>query len=227
MTIIAVLSTSSFMGVSLSEPVTFATDLMLALACYIFCVLTRKRIANPLSRRSWQWFFGMLGASTFLGGLGHLLLVNTGPDLLLSWLLGGLAIFFFEISAMSLIMSRRLRILFIACFCVKLIVFWIYILVYGNFAGVKIYGTLGLVFIVFAIHLINFLRSHALGSVYMMIGIVLTILSALIHSMRFAISERWFNHNDLSHVIVLASLFAIYQGAVKLKFHVEESTSKR
>lgn len=215
---VAIQLTHVFIGLSLSEPVTFFTDLLIAVSCCVFCSLIRKNIANRCSRNYWQLFFGTLAVSTFTGGVGHLLRVYTGTNLLLcSWLLAGVAIFFFEMNAMSLIANRRLRLLLSAFLVVKLIVFVIYTLVYGNFTGVKIHAALGLLFVVFFIHLISFLRFHASGSVFIMIGIVLSTLSAFVHSMRFTISERWFNHNDLSHVIVLVSLFILYQGAGKPK----------
>jgi hypothetical protein len=217
MTIIATQLASNHTGVTLSEPVTFFTDLLITLACCVFWILMRKNIVNPYSKRYWLWFFPTLGASTLLGGLGHLLYMYAGTNLLLcSWLLSGLAIFFFEMDSISLVSSCRLRISLGASLIMKLIAFWIFTLVYGNFIAVKIHAALGLLFIVFVIHLVNFLRSHALGSVFIIIGIVLATSSALIHSMRFTVSERWFNHNDLSHVVVLASLLAIYQGAVRL-----------
>jgi hypothetical protein len=83
MTITTIRSTSYFIGLTLSEPVTFLTDLMISVACFLFCILMHKSAVNRNSRHYWQWFFGTLGVSTFLGGLGHLLLVHTGTYLLL------------------------------------------------------------------------------------------------------------------------------------------------
>jgi hypothetical protein len=209
-------STVIFMSLSLSEPVTFVTDLAITVACIMFFMLIRKGTENRHSIHYMQWFFGTLGVATFLGGLGHLLLVYGGTVLLLfSWLLSGLAIFFFENQSLLLVSNYRLLMSLRAFLILKLVVFGIYTLSYRNFTGFEIHAALGLLVIVFVIHLINFLRYSASGSLLIIIGIVLTSLSALTHSMRFAISEQWFNHNDISHVIVLASLCAIYQGAIK------------
>jgi hypothetical protein len=202
------------MSLSFSEPITFLTDLLITTACIIFIGLIRKKAPSPPSIHPWQWFFATLGLASFLGGVGHLLFLYIGPNLLLaSWLLSGFAIFIFERISISLISRQVLRTgltIFISC---KFIAFVIFSLVYRSFTGVKVHAALGLLLIVLAIHTANFIRSRSSGSVWIIIGIFLMALSALIHSLRLALDDKWFNHNDLGHVIVLAGLFAIYKGA--------------
>jgi len=206
------------MSLSLAEPVTFLTDLMITAACLILINLIRKNMPGARSSHPWQWFFGTMAIASFLGGMGHLLFEYVGTNLLLvSWLLSGLAVFLFEKISLSLVADERLRAGLKIFIIGKLIAFGIYSVIYRSFTGVKVHTALGLLFIVLAVHLANFLRSRASGSLWIITGILLTTLAALTHSVRLVMGEKWFNHNDLSHVIVLASLCAIYKGAVRLE----------
>jgi hypothetical protein len=195
---------------------TFVTDLLITAACVVCGGLLHTRVPDRRSRRRWQWFFGTLGVATALGGTGHLLSGCTGQRVLLaSWLVGGVAVFLFEIVSISLIATPILRRTLHAVVAGKLVAFVVYSMVSRRFIGVVVDGALGLVFVVAVIHVANIARSRSIGSVWIVVGIVLAALAALAHILHLAISERWFDHNDVGHVILVASLFAICRGAIR------------
>jgi hypothetical protein len=202
--------------VSLSEPTTFVTDLLITAAC-VGCVgLLRTRAPDRRSRYHWQWFFGTLGVASALGGAGHLLFAYTGQSLLLaSWTLSGVAVFIFETLSISLISNGVLPRTLGGVVTCKLMAFVAYSIVSRSFTGVVVDAALGLVLIVAPIHVANIVRSRSSGSVWIVVGIFLAALAALTHAMRVAVSEQWFNHRDVSHVILVASLLAICRGAIQ------------
>jgi hypothetical protein len=202
--------------VSLSEPTTFVTDLLITAACVVAVGLLHTRAPDGRSRYHWQRFFGTLGVASALGGTGHLLFASAGRSLLLaSWIFSGVAVFMFETLSISLISNTVLRRTLGGVVACKLVAFVAYSIVSWSFTGVVVDAALGLVFLVAPLHVANIVRSRSSGSVWIVVGIFLAVLAAVTHAMRVAISEQWFNYRDVSHVILVASLLAICRGAIQ------------
>ncbi len=52
-----------------------------------------------------------------------------------------------------------------------------------------------------------------MGVVKLMLGVGVGLVSAFVFSYEWGLGP-WFNHNDLSHVILSYSAFTVYKGAV-------------
>ncbi len=81
------------------------------------------------------------------------------------------------------------------------------------FSAVKYYTIFGMVMVVGSLCYVIYQKTDSRGVVKVMIGVGVGILSALIFSFEWGLGP-WFNHNDISHVILSFSAFSVYKGAV-------------
>ena len=85
-----------------------------------------------------------------------------------------------------------------------------------NFKFVQFHSFYGLVCIVFPFHLYVYSKTKNLGSKWTLEGIFVMMLGAPAFNIPIIIHE-FFNHKDLSHVIIMASTYCLYKGALNLK----------
>lgn len=81
----------------------------------------------------------------------------------------------------------------------------------GNFLIIKIHAAIALLYS-FIVHYIVYRRTEEKGSGLVVLGIFISFLPIIVHSLKFSIDE-WFNYKDIAHVIMIISLVVIYKGA--------------
>jgi len=81
----------------------------------------------------------------------------------------------------------------------------------NKFLLVKIHAGIVLVFSLIVYSLYD--TRNDPGSKYIVSGILVAFLSIVTHSLKINIHE-WFNYKDISHVIMIVSLYLIYKGVV-------------
>lgn len=80
----------------------------------------------------------------------------------------------------------------------------------NEFVLVKIHAAIVLVFTLIVYSL--YTTRYDPGSKYIVFGILVAFMSIVTHSLKINLHE-WFNYKDISHVIMIASLYLIYKGA--------------
>jgi hypothetical protein len=80
------------------------------------------------------------------------------------------------------------------------------------FSPVKYYSIFGLVIVVGSLSYYVFLKTRKRGVTVLMAAVGIGFISALVFSFEWGLSP-WFNHNDISHVILSFSVFGMYKGA--------------
>ena len=58
-------------------------------------------------------------------------------------------------------------------------------------------------------------RWHEPGATWLIAGVVVSLIAGLVQALRVS-PHRWFNHNDLFHVIEIAALYLFYRGGLLL-----------
>ena len=81
------------------------------------------------------------------------------------------------------------------------------------FSPVKYYTIFGMVVMVGSLCYYIYRKTGSRGVLVLMGAVGVGILSAIIFSFEWGLSP-WFNHNDISHVILTFSAFSVYKGAV-------------
>ena len=79
------------------------------------------------------------------------------------------------------------------------------------FSTVKIYSIFGLVIVVGSLSYYIYKKTRKRGVVIMMAALGIGFISALVFSFEWGLSP-WFNHSDISHVILSFSAFGMYKG---------------
>ena len=85
-----------------------------------------------------------------------------------------------------------------------------------NFFFVEAHAAYGLLVIVSSFELFIYLKTKNEGSRLLLIAVAISALAATVHLTKFTV-HIWFNHLDLSHVLMAGAAYVFYLGAVKIK----------
>jgi hypothetical protein len=192
--------------------VVFTNFIFLVLAVCFFSGLIRHS-RQPYARQM-AFFILTLGISTGFGAVAH------GAH----YLLGSL--FFDTVFFLSNAFS-----LFSVYFCFRasytyytpvsnkyiigVVIGWIAVMMAfslfkGEFLLIKIHAGIVLIYAL-AVHYLVYRRTHEKGSRIIIIGILISFLSIIVHSFKISLSE-WFNYKDIAHAIMIITLSVIYCG---------------
>ncbi len=213
-------------GIRILEPVTAITDLMLGL----FCIWFYRRLALPVKShpllRFWRLFFLSIGISTLLGTVAHgLRFYMNEPTFKAVWMLMNLTsivssyfllLATIEIQFRNPEMIRRMQhiSLLITLLLVSVTMY------FNDFNLIKIYA--GLIILIALITHFSTYKKGIKGSGYITFGFTFSLSSIWVHTQQLSIDD-YFNFKDISHVIMLISLYFIFMGAM-LKTRLSRDT---
>ncbi|HUP45385.1 MAG TPA: hypothetical protein VM779_07715 [Thermoanaerobaculia bacterium] len=178
----------------MAEPMTVATDYLLAIAAIVFGVRLWRAGA-----RMWAVAFFATAAAAILGGTYH------GWPALPLWKPA-----VYAVGIASLFLLAGLGRAFLLLAIVKFTVYAAWMAVHDDFRYV-IYDY-GLTLAILAIYAIAKIRDA--GSRWVLASIGVSVIAAAVQQSGFAI-HRHFNHNDLYHLMQIAALWLLYRGGVR------------
>jgi len=208
------------MGISIGEPVTFTTDLLIAVVCFYACYRLQQGNKNGKAQMYFKYYFLCLGFSTFFAGLfGHAFQDVLGP----SWKVPGWLFSMFAVSAfegMSYshakeVLPTALRKVFPIGIFIQLLVFLSLLLYTINFQYVIIHSTISLAVIGLLLHAYVGWTSRSVGSQWVIVGILVTGISSYVFANKISYG-LWFNHMDISHVVIALGTWVFMIGAERL-----------
>lgn len=205
-------------GIRIDEPVTSITDILVTVVCWYAWGRLRK-IESPLPELFYfRWFFLLMGLATLLGGvLGHAFQYAISFEWKLpGWLISMISITVLERAVIfhsrSILKASTVR-FFFWFNIVELLVFAFLAFSQLDFRFVEYHSAYGLLVVVFGFCLHNWIRGYRPDFVrQMMVGVVLSVLAALIFINKIAVSE-WLTHADISHVLMAGTAVYFYRGA--------------
>ncbi|MFH0755695.1 MAG: hypothetical protein V2B15_00215 [Bacteroidota bacterium] len=206
------------LNVRIDEPITTATDLILAAVCfYAFYRISQQENTGRI-QRYFKFYFLTLGLGALFGGLiGHAFLYSLPPSWkLLSWIftLASVAIIGFALIELSRPLIRPAVSRTVARINLVIMFFALFYTMWTlAFSAVKYYTIFGMVVVVGFLSFVVFQKTRDRGVMMLMFGITVGLLSAVVFSYEWGLGP-WFNHNDLSHVILSFSALSLYKGAV-------------
>jgi hypothetical protein len=201
---------------ALSEPVTAISDLLLTLLCLSVCKLLQRMSGKNSAITYWQlFFFGMslsVLTGVFVHGFRH---YQTEEQHYLTWMLmnsiTGCSVYFAQLAtSRSVLKDTRQGNILRMIAQVQILVYLTCLFFIHSFMVVKIQIAAGMV-PVMVIYIMNY-RKGGKGGGWIGLGIGLSFFSAVFHTLKLSINERWFNYNDLSHVFITASFIMIAAG---------------
>ena len=202
----------------IDEPITAVTNLLFAGLC-LFAFLNTKEQKQFIGPNLYRWFFLGIGLSAVIAAfIGHGFLYYFGfKAKIYGWEANVLGVAFAQTAAIYHTKSSIKQSLFkpllilnyIQIGCAIILTYTIF-----SFLVVEIHSAISLLFIVCVLEGIHYKKTKSKLSKYMLIGVGVTILAVLVHLLKLAVSV-WFNHLDLSHIILCGSMYYFYKG-VKL-----------
>jgi hypothetical protein len=204
----------------IDEPVNMLTDLIVSAVCFYALFQLRKRSFTGRTFLYLQWYFGLLGLATLLGGLlGHGFLYAFS----FAWKLPGWIVSMFSVALIerSSIEHAKSRIapavgnFFLVLNILELLTVMSVTIYTLNFGWVEFHSGYGLLAVVLPFHGYVFLKSRDQGSAMMMVGVSIASVAAVIYMNEISISP-WFNYIDISHVLMAVAVYVFYRAALKL-----------
>lgn len=204
-------------NIRIDEPITTATDLLLAAVCFYAFFRIRKLETTVRIKWYFKYYFLTLGFGTFFGGiLGHAFLYQLSPYWkLVSWILILLSVACIVHALVELAkplvkpaftrVALRMNLLILTL--AVIVTIWTL-----AFSAVKFYTIFGMLIVVGSFSYYIYQKTGSRGVVRLMVAVVLALMAAFVFSYEWGFSP-WFNHNDISHVILSFSALIIYKGA--------------
>ncbi len=217
-------------GVTILEPITVLTNLLIAFTCFFAYMQLRKQAVPTKSSKLLQFFFMAMGIASVLGGiLGHGFLYAVGKyGKIPGWYASMLAVAFFERSAIEHarpLMHPNTAKFFSVFNYLEIAGFMLAALLSLQFRFVEIHATYGLFVVVFCLELFVYAKQKDAGSLYVFAGTFFAALAALTHAYKFGLNE-WFTYNDTSHVIMVAAVYCYYLGGANFNFYAAADRRK-
>jgi hypothetical protein len=209
-------------GLVISEPMTMATDYLIALLAW-WCgarILASASDNNNRSRQAWGLSFLITGFGALLGGTSHgfaTYLNDTAMNL--TWKGATYSIGFSMLFALAgtirgAKISRPVRQLFNALAVLGFVIYAFWIMTNDSFLSVIIYYLSAMVFIA-ALQIRALFGYQPASAKWLLTGVVVTLVGAYIQQSGIDL-HRNFNHNDLYHIVQMAGLYLLYRGAALL-----------
>lgn len=206
---------------TIHEPMTFATDLILAGATLYWGgkLWTSGRRTDVTARRWWGVGFIASGLSALSGGIYHGLGVQAGE--LLRFVLWKGTVYGIGVAGLGLLLGAvgaihpRLRRWFVLFGVGKFVVYSVWMSTHNEFRFV-VYDYAPTLLIILALQLCLWLHTRKQSSVMIGGGIVLSFVAAAIQLLKIA-PHPHFNHNDLYHLIQLLAFWLLYRGGMNLE----------
>ena len=190
------------------EPGTFISDIIMAVAC-LFFFISLKKVSITKFHKHLSHYFLFMALSSFVGAFAHGFYLYTGKFLhFITWMLTGIAIYFVEYGVSQ---NLKKQDKFINFSRIQLIIYVLLTTYFLDFTVVKINIALGLLGIVVPILTVRILRFGEKYYLYCILGIILAIVPALMHQVKFAFGGI-FNMNDLSHFVLILCQFLLFIG---------------
>lgn len=202
-------------GLRIDEPITTLTDFLFAAVC-LFAYFNTKEHSHLKGPNLYRWFFFGTGISALISALmGHAFLYRFGFGAkIIGWEANAIgasvaqfAAMYHARSSISEITFKRLLLInyleVIAALVLTAIIF--------SFVVVEIHTAYGLLGMVTVLESIHYKKTRSVLSRNMLIGVGIAVLAVLVHIFKLAISV-WFNHLDLSHIIMCIAMYMMYRG---------------
>lgn len=208
------------LNLRIDEPVTLLTDLLLAMICFYAFFRIRNRDHKWKFHGYFSLYFLVLGLAALTGGfLGHAFQYRLAEGWkLVSWTLTllSVAIMVHALLAVSMpaIKKRIAGMISVlnALICLLAIIMTVRSM---DFTPVKYYSVFGLVILAGSISCYLYKRTGNRGLLKLMGGVGIGLFTAIIYSLEWGISH-WFNHRDVSHIILCFSVYIVYKGVIQM-----------
>lgn len=202
-------------GLRIDEPITTLTDLIVAAVGFIGYY---KTISHENTRQIslYRYFFLLTAISTLIAAfVGHAFGYHFGTEKrMIGWVIGIGGVAFAQFAVLYNTRNSIGKTLFRALFffnVAELATTVVMFIIYRSFIIVEIHSAFGLVLMVSVLEAVHYAKTKSHLSRNMMAGVGLAIAAVICHIAELAFGI-WFNHLDLSHLLMATALYVMYKG---------------
>jgi hypothetical protein len=217
-------------GVTILEPSTVLTNLIIAAACfYAYNNLKKKNLTITKTQLYISYFFLLMGVATVIGGvIGHAFLYTTGLyGKIPGWYISMAGVALFERAAIDHgrpFMNKKTGQFFSALNYLEITIFMTLSLIKLNFVFVVLHAFYGLFIVVFCFETFVYRKTKNTSFKYVLMATVFGFLAILCHAFQLSIN-KWFNYNDVSHLEMTVAIIFYYKAALHIQ--VYQSNDKK
>lgn len=209
-----------YFGIRIDEPVTTFTDLIVSAVCfYAFFQLHKISLKNKVHWNLKYYFLSMALATLIGGVIGHgFLYLFSFAWKLPGWLTSMFSIALLERASILYakpLVKPKVGNFFAWMNIIELSTFVIVTFSTLNFFFVEVHSAYGLLVIVTSFNFVVYRKRKSEASKLFLIAVGVSAISALIFMNEIGIS-KWFNHYDISHILMSISAFIFYKGSLKM-----------
>ncbi len=202
-----------FAGVIFSEPVTAFGNLILAAVC-VYSFLQVRKVEDFSGKVPWSYFFLSLGTATFIGVFTHLFSHYNPTWLrLIGWCFSGLTAYFAQAASIQQLTKEKTGTLMLIS-KVEFVLFLIALYWFQTFGVVLVITVISLL-TVLGVQGYGVISSVLKGSEWILIGFIVSALTAVGRLMNLSIHPVWFNHHDVAHLLMVFAALLILFGVKK------------
>ncbi|RMG74418.1 MAG: hypothetical protein D6722_02505 [Bacteroidetes bacterium] len=203
---------------------------MITAAVCIWAFFQLKKVGRPEKEyRYFARYFLFMGIGVgFAGIIGHGFLYLVTPAWkAIGWTCSSLGVLFLELSSLESVapsLKPSSKRVFQGIFFLQWLVFMA-LIIYPDtrsFEVVKMNSGIGIAGFSLALQFFRFSQTRERGRAILMLGIVLGFLPAMVFSYEIAL-HRWFNHHDISHVLMALDMYIIFLGGRQLAAGEEDA----
>ena len=203
-------------GIIITEPFTWLTNWLLAAFDFYFAHMLFHSKSSDKQARYWSMFFVFMGIASMTGGTAHGFINYVGNNFhLVAWILTGIAVFAAQLSALEIVKDARVYSPLKWFIILELLIMTASVVIYQSFESVRINSALALVGIVLPIQIYGYKFLGMRRNGIIAIGIISNVVPALIAANKYSYN-RWFNFNDVSHIVMIVCFYIIYLGAKQI-----------
>lgn len=202
-------------GLNITEPVTVFTDFFVSAVAFFICRRFKKHTDKP-SFLYWNFFFFFIGLSSLVGALSHGLKFYVSERVFVYlWLtmqvLTGVAMYFAQRSTVATFFKNTDSEAFLKnIIFFQLFVYIIAVFLLKNFIVAVIITAISLLPIMIK-NFGNYFFSKSKSSLWLAIGIMIAFFPAIVNGAKLTIND-WFNHKDISHLLIAFSISVMAYG---------------
>lgn len=214
-------------GIRIDEPIVTLSDLLVSFLCFLYFYKMSKTSQEGKVFRYFKYYFLVMGFATAFGGLiGHAFYYEFSKAWkLVGWIISMFAIMLIERGAIEhtrIVLNKKYVKALGVINIIEFVIFLGLVLYSLDFFYVQLHSGYGLMFVVFTIEFLLFLRTKNKATQYIMAGIGFAALSALVFATEFSI-HKWFNYLSLSHVMMAVATIFIYGGVKRIELQEKKS----
>ena len=217
-------------GFQVSEPMTTATDLLVAGVCfYGFYQLHRRQIGGKIG---WyiRYYLLMMSLSTLFGGLlGHGFQHTVGFLWKLpGWLFGMYSLLLLERASIyqaSTFLHPKTSAILKNLNILEILIFTVIVLYTLDFIYVGLHSAIAILLVVLPLHLYMYVQTNSQSSLQFLYGVGWATVAFIVFMAKWSL-HTYFNHADIAHIFMALAAWKFYQGGLKLDVNLQGQNEK-